>query len=155
MFLAGIAAVLFAALVLVLKKAVTPHHPAPAVVAWQLGIAAVAVSPFLIGASGHEIIRAAPALLTLGVVHTGLVGILYVAAVGVVLAQHVSILVYLEPVTAVLWAWAVLGESPRAETLLGGVLIIAAGLLIVVPGLRQIPPAAMPEPTDARIGGAA
>lgn len=151
---AGVAAVLFAALVLTLKKAATPHHPAPAIVAWQLGIAAVAVSPFLIASSGQEIARAAPTLLTLGVVHTGVVGILYVAAVAAVQAQHVSILVYLEPVTAVLWAWAVLGESPSAATLLGGLLIIAAGLLIVVPGLRGLPPAALPEPADARMGEA-
>ena len=151
---AGVAAVLFAALVLTLKKHVTPHHPAPAIVAWQLGIAAVAVSPFLITASAHEIVRAAPALLTLGVIHTGAVGILYISALAIVEAQHVSILVYLEPVTAVLWAWAVLGESPSAATLLGGVLIIAAGLLIVVHGLRGVPPAAMPEPVDARMGEA-
>jgi drug/metabolite transporter (DMT)-like permease len=154
LFFAGAAAVLFAALVLVLKKHVTPHHPAPTIVAWQLGIAAIAVSPFMITASGDEIARAAPALLTLGVIHTGVVGILYVAAVAVVQAQHVSILVYLEPVTAVLWAWAVLGESPSPATLLGGLLIIAAGLLIVVAGLRAIPPAALPEPADARMGEA-
>lgn len=153
-FLAAIAAaVLFAALVLTLKK-VTPHHPAPTIVAWQLGIAAVAVSPFLIGASGDEIVRATPALLTLGVVHTGVVGILYVAAVAVVQAQHVSILVYLEPVTAILWAWGILSETPTLATLAGGALIIAAGLLIVVPGLRAVPPAALPEPTSARVGEA-
>jgi drug/metabolite transporter (DMT)-like permease len=154
LFLAGVAAVLFAALVLTLKKRVTPHHPAPAIVAWQLGIAAVAVSPFLVAASGDEIMRAAPALVTLGVIHTGAVGILYISALAIVEAQHVSILVYLEPVTAVLWAWALLGESPTVATLLGGVLIIAAGLLIVVHGLRGLPPAALPEPADARMGDA-
>ena len=151
---AGAAAVLFATLILTLKKYVTPHHPAPAIVAWQLGIAAVVVAPFLVAASGHEIARAAPTLLTLGVIHTGVVGILYISALAIVEAQHVSILVYLEPVTAVLWAWAILGESPSAATLLGGVLIIAAGLLIVVAGLRGVPPAAMPEPADARMGEA-
>ncbi|MFY9586093.1 MAG: DMT family transporter [Actinomycetota bacterium] len=153
LFFAGVAAVLFAALVLTLKKYVTPIQRAPATVAWQLGIAAVAVSPFLVVASGDEIARAAPTLLALGVIHTGLIGILYVSAIAVVQAQHVSILVYLEPVTAVLWAWAVLGESPTLATLFGGALIIAAGLLIVVPSLRGIPSPSMPEPADARVGG--
>jgi drug/metabolite transporter (DMT)-like permease len=149
---AGIAAVLFAAVVLTLKK-VAPRNPAPAIVVWQLGIAALVVAPSLASASSHEILRAAPGLLTLGVLHTGLIGILYVSALSIVPAQQVSILVYLEPVTAVLWAWAVLGESPTLATLAGGILIVAAGLVIVVPGMRAIAPASFPEPADAALGG--
>ena len=150
---AAAAAVSFAVLVLTLKK-VSADVPAQAIVAWQLGIAALAVSPFLLGASGREIVRAAPTLLTLGVVHTGLAGILYVGALQIIKAQHASILVYLEPVTAVLWAWGVLGEQPELATLAGGLLIIAAGLMIVIPGLRAMPPASMPEPVRARTEGA-
>ena len=151
---AGAAAVLFAALVLTLKR-ISPRVPPQAIVAWQLGIAAVAVSPFLIGASGREIVRASPALLTLGIVHTGVVGVLYVGAVQILKAQHVSILVYLEPVTAVLWAWGMLGEEPELATLAGGLLIIAAGLLILVPGLRgAAAPAALPEPVRTQTGSA-
>ena len=148
---AGVAAVSFAALVLMLKK-LTPYYSAAGITVWQLGIAAVAVSPVLIGASGHQIVRAAPTLLMLGVLHTGVTGILYVSALTIVQAQQVSILVYLEPVTAVLWAWAVLNESPTLATLAGGVLIIAAGLMIVVPGLRSpVPPVAFPEPVDLNV----
>jgi drug/metabolite transporter (DMT)-like permease len=150
---AAAAALTFAVLVLTLKR-VSPEVPVPAIVAWQLGIAAVAVSPFLIGAGGREIVRAAPTLLTLGVVHTGLAGILYVGALQIIKAQHASILVYLEPVTAVLWAWGVLGERPGLATVAGGALIIAAGLMIVIPGLRALPPASMPEPVRARAEGA-
>ena len=149
---AGAAALSFAVLVLTLKR-VSPEVPAQAIVAWQLGIAALAVSPFLIDASGHEILRAAPTLLMLGVLHTGVAGILYVGALQIVKAQHVSILVYLEPVTAVLWAWAVLGEQPEVATLVGGLAIIAAGLLVVVPGLRAATPVGLPEPVRANVGG--
>jgi drug/metabolite transporter (DMT)-like permease len=149
---AGVAAVSFAAIVLMLKK-LTPHYPPAGITVWQLGVAAVALSPALIGASGHDIARAAPALVTLGVLHTGVTGILYVSGLTLVTAQQVSILVYLEPVTAVLWAWAVLSESPTIATLAGGALIVAAGLLIVVPGMRAIAPAAFPEAADAAMGG--
>jgi drug/metabolite transporter (DMT)-like permease len=149
---AGVAAVSFAAVVLMLKK-LTPHYTPAGITVWQLGFAALVLSPALIGASGNEIARAAPALLTLGILHTGVTGILYVSALAVVPAQQVSILVYLEPVTAVLWAWAVLGESPTLATLAGGVLIVAAGLVIVVPGMRAIAPASFPEPADAAVGG--
>jgi drug/metabolite transporter (DMT)-like permease len=150
---AGVAAVSFAAIVLMLKK-LTPHYAPAAITVWQLGVAALVLSPSLIGASGTEIARAAPALLMLGVLHTGVTGILYVSALTIVPAQQVSILVYLEPVTAVLWAWAVLGESPTLATLAGGVLIVAAGLVIVVPGMRAIAAASFPEPADAAVGGA-
>lgn len=150
---AGAAALSFAVLVLTLKR-VSPEVPAQAIVAWQLGIAAIAVAPFLIDASGREIVRAAPTLLMLGVLHTGVAGILYVGALQIVKAQHVSILVYLEPVTAVVWAWAVLGEQPELATLAGGLAIIAAGLLVVVPGLRAAGSAGLPEPVRANVGGA-
>ncbi|MGH2785645.1 MAG: DMT family transporter [Actinomycetota bacterium] len=150
---AGAAALTFAVLVLTLKR-VSPEVPAQAIVAWQLGIAAVAVSPFLIDASAREIVRAAPTLLTLGIVHTGLSGILYVGALQIIKAQHASILVYLEPVTAVLWAWGVLGEQPELATIAGGLLIIAAGLIIVIPGLRAVAPVSMPEPVRTRPEGA-
>ncbi|MGH2794886.1 MAG: DMT family transporter [Actinomycetota bacterium] len=150
---AAAAALSFAVLVLTLKR-VSLEVPAQAIVAWQLGIAALAVSPFLLGASGEEIVRAAPALLTLGVLHTGVAGILYVGALQIIKAQHAGILVYLEPVTAVLWAWGVLGERPELATLAGGLLIIGAGLIIVIPGLRAVAPAAMPEPVRTRAEGA-
>jgi drug/metabolite transporter (DMT)-like permease len=148
---AGIAAVTFAALVLTLKK-LTPHYTAAGIAVWQLGIAAVVLAPVMIGASGREIARAAPTLLALGVLHTGITGILYVSALRIVQAQQVSILVYLEPVTAVLWAWGVLDETPSLATIAGGLFIIAAGLLIVLPGMRsRIAPAAFPEPADLEI----
>lgn len=146
---AAVAAVSFAALVLLVKKIAGFYQP-QAVVAWQLCIAAIAVSPALAAGSLHEMIRAAPTLLALGILHTGVAGILYVGALRIVEAQQVSILVYLEPVTAVLWAWGVLGERPGLATVAGGALIIAAGLLIVVPGLRALAPAGLPDlPVDA------
>jgi len=130
--------------VLMVKK-ISAFYPRQAVVVWQLGIAALVLSPALSGASGHQVLRAAPTLLLIGMLHTGIAGMLYVGAVQLVQAQHVSILVYLEPVTAVLWAWAVLGEQPTVATVLGGALIIAAGLLIVVPGVRAAAaPASLP-----------
>jgi drug/metabolite transporter (DMT)-like permease len=145
---AAVAAVSFAVLVLMLKK-LTPHYSPAGITVWQLGIAALVVSPVLMGASGHEIARAAPTLALLGILHTGVTGMLYVSALRVVQAQQVSILVYLEPVTAVLWAWGILDERPSLATIAGGLLIIAAGLLIVVPGLRApVVPASFPEPVD-------
>ena len=70
-------------------------------------------------------------LLVLGVVHTGLAIAIYLSALSVVGATTTGVLGYLEPASAVLWAWLVLHEDPAAVTLIGGTAILAAGLLVV------------------------
>lgn len=146
--LALVSALLWAGLLLANKRLVETYPP-PAMAVWQLGIAAVIMSPALAGASGREILRAAPTLLLLGALHTGVTGILYFRALTVVKAQHAGILAYLEPVSAVVYAWGFLGEGPAALTLLGGALILAAGLNVVAGG-RAVAPIAEPvaEPND-------
>jgi drug/metabolite transporter (DMT)-like permease len=70
-------------------------------------------------------------LLVLGVVHTGLFIAVYLSCLSVVGATTTGVLGYLEPATAVFWAWLVLGEKPSTATLIGGAAILAAGLLVV------------------------
>ena len=70
-------------------------------------------------------------LIVLGVVHTGLFIAVYLSCLSVVGATTTGVLGYLEPATAVLWAWLVLGENPSRATLIGGAAILAAGLLVV------------------------
>jgi drug/metabolite transporter (DMT)-like permease len=70
-------------------------------------------------------------LVVLGVVHTGLFIAIYLSSLSVVGATTTGVLGYLEPATAVFWAWLVLGESPARATLIGGAAILAAGLLVV------------------------
>ncbi len=70
-------------------------------------------------------------LLVLGVVHTGVAIAVYLSALSVVGATTTGVLGYLEPATAVVWAWVVLSETPAAATLIGGAAILAAGLLVV------------------------
>jgi drug/metabolite transporter (DMT)-like permease len=70
-------------------------------------------------------------LLVLGVVHTGAFIAVYLSCLSVVGATTTGVLGYLEPATAVLWAWIVLGEKPSPATLIGGAAILAAGLLVV------------------------
>lgn len=70
-------------------------------------------------------------LVVLGVVHTGIAIAIYLSALSVVGATTTGVLGYLEPASAVLWAWLVLHEDPAAVTLIGGAAILAAGLLVV------------------------
>ena len=71
-------------------------------------------------------------LLVLGVVHTALGITIYLSALARLPATHVGILGYLEPVGVVVCAWLWLGQRPAAETVAGGILVIAAGVLIVI-----------------------
>lgn len=70
-------------------------------------------------------------LLLLGLVHTAIGTAVYLAALARIPATHVGILGYLEPVGVVLFAWLVTADAPRATTVLGGALIVGAGVLVI------------------------
>jgi drug/metabolite transporter (DMT)-like permease len=138
-------AVLFAALILA-DKILAEIYPAPAIVVWQPGIAGVLLAPALIGAPGRGIARALLLMLMLGAAYTGILGILFFRAVRVLQTQQISVLFYLEPASAVLYAWWLLAERPGSTTLAGGALIVAAGVAIIL-GDRLRPVAlGVPEP---------
>jgi drug/metabolite transporter (DMT)-like permease len=73
-------------------------------------------------------------LLVLGVVHTGVGISVYLAALADLPATHVGILGYLEPVGVVVCAWLFLGQRPAVETVLGGLLVVGAGVTMVALG---------------------
>jgi drug/metabolite transporter (DMT)-like permease len=49
-----------------------------------------------------------------------------------VTAQAAGVLTFLEPVAGVLLAWALVDQRPGAATLLGGALVLAAGIVVVL-----------------------
>ena len=51
--------------------------------------------------------------------------------------EHVSILGYVEPVAAPVYALVLLGQQPGVWTIAGGALVLAAGLLVVVFGRAE------------------
>ena len=138
-------AVLFAVLIL-MGKLLTEHYEPAAIVVWQLGVAAVLLSPALAGASLHQIGRGLPLLLVLGMVHSGVLGIVFFHAVRALPTQELGVLFYLEPASAVLYAWWWLSEKPTALTLAGGALIVLAGIGIIVADRAVGGPGALPEP---------
>ncbi len=136
-------AVLFAGVILQGKLLTRVYEPA-AIVLWQQGVATMVLTPALIGAPINDVLRAAPGLLLLGVVYTGLLGIVFFHAVRALQAQQLGVLFYLEPALAVLFAWWWLGETPVGTTLAGGVLVVAAGLAIIF-GDRELSAVSTPE----------
>ena len=89
-------------------------------------------------------------LVVMGLVCTSFAYTIWIEATRRVRVEHVTVLGYLEPVAAAIYALLLLGQRPTAWTILGGALIIAAGVLVVVFGRAEgeasTAAAAEPEP---------
>jgi drug/metabolite transporter (DMT)-like permease len=71
-------------------------------------------------------------VVLLGVVFTAVSGYLYIWLIRKVTAQTMGVVAYLEVVSGALLAWAVLGEALTWQIAVGGALIIAGGLAVVL-----------------------
>ena len=123
----------YAALVICTKRLRLDTHPAT-IHFWAALVAALSLAPFLVLAP--RVIPRGPAatagVLCVGIVFTGISGLVYITLLGKVTAQAAGILAFLEPVSASLLAWALLGEQLTVAVALGGLLVLAAGTLVVI-----------------------
>ena len=83
----------------------------------------------------------------LGVVCTALAYTMWTEGVGRIKVQHSSILGYLEPVSAPIYALLLLGQGISVWTVAGGALIVLAGLLVVLLGEHEDEEAPSLEPS--------
>ena len=96
------------------------------------------------------------ALVTLGTVHTAFTGALFLTGLRLVPADRAAIITYAEPVSAVAFAALFLGERAMATTLLGGIAVVSAGIMVARLAPAQtatvegppVPVAASDEPLD-------
>lgn len=109
--------------------------PAARLVLVQCVVAASVLLPFTLYSSGGAALGVpGPALSLLavvGVVHTAFALFLYFHGMRTVKVQHVGVLAYLDPVSAVLFAYLFLGELPTGGALAGGLLILAGSALLL------------------------
>lgn len=140
-------AVTYAALIIG-TKAVAARVSAASLTFWNYTLAGVVMLPLVFSAErvrpeGGELAY----LLLLGVVFTALSGYLYIWLIRRVTAQAMGVLAYVEPVSAALLAWALLGEALTWQLVVGGVLIIAGGLAVVFFEPAEVAPLeAPPQP---------
>jgi drug/metabolite transporter (DMT)-like permease len=99
-----------------------------------------------IGAGYRLTTRDLVAGLVLGVVCTALAYLMWTHGMGMVKVQHSSILGYLEPVSAPIYALLLLGQAISIWTIGGGALIVIAGLLVVLLGEHEDAGAGSLEP---------
>lgn len=70
-------------------------------------------------------------LIVIGLVHTAIAQALYLASLARVPATNVAILGYLEPVVVLVVGWLFLSEALPLQAILGGALIVAAGIALI------------------------
>ena len=93
----------------------------------------------VVGAGYHFTRNDWIASLALGVLCTAIPYVLYAEGLQRIRVEHAfPILGYLEPVSAPFYALLLLGEAPEAATILGGALIVVAGVLVVVFGRPEV-----------------
>jgi drug/metabolite transporter (DMT)-like permease len=102
----------------------------------------VALAPFALAADWGPARADWWWLVVLGVVMTGVLGAAFFALLNHLPAATFSVLTYLEPVSAVLVAWAFLDEVPTITMVVGGALVVAAGIMVVP---RAAEPLVAPE----------
>ena len=142
----GMGSALTFAVLLVLSKSLLHSGVAPLTITfWSCLVGSVVVIP-LLPFAGEVLPDDASewaAVLLLGVVFTALATLLYMWLLNHVTAQAAGVLTFLEPVSAIVLAWVLLGESLTTLALVGGVLVLCAGIVVVIL-----------EPTDVQVSEA-
>ena len=98
------------------------------VATWELVVASVVLAPFTVQAVLFSA-DAWPQFLILGALFTGVAGAVYWSAMRQLPVAVVSVIMYLEPASAVVWAALFLSEQPDLLAWLGVGLVVAAGTI--------------------------
>jgi drug/metabolite transporter (DMT)-like permease len=127
----GLLAALFYALVTISGKKVSGME-ASSLVLWQTAVAAVVLTPYVFW-KGMTVPPAMSlmAMVSIGVIHTALALTLYFIGLNRVKVQHVGVLGYLDPVSAILFAFLFFQEVPGLQTMIGGGMILISSYLIL------------------------
>ncbi len=141
LFCGWMAGVMYAVYLLIAKSLRDLHVRSTAVVFTQSAFtAAVMLVPGLLAAgaaqyryTGVDLLMAA----LLGLLTTAFSFSLFMDGMRYLRVQHASIMGYLEPVSAPLYALVFLGQVPSRWTMAGGALIVAAGLILILYGRGQ------------------
>jgi RarD protein len=130
------AAVSYAFLLIILKK-LREDTPTLTITFYQTAVNAALLLPFCAFRYFPVSTKGWASLIILGTVHTALAGLVYIYAVKGVKAQHIGIIAYLEPLSAMVFGLIFLGEQPGWQDMAGGLLIIAAGVMVLRRGLVE------------------
>ncbi len=147
--LAAGSALTYAALLLRSKK-ILHGISSGALMLGQYAVATIALLPMVIFSyargGGPTSAGSYAALATLGVVHTALTGFVFFGALRHIRADHAGVLMYAEPVSAVIFAALFLGEPLTLPTIIGGMMVVLGGVLVA--RMEPTPSIEAPAPID-------
>jgi drug/metabolite transporter (DMT)-like permease len=126
-FVAAVSAALFTAVLLV-GKPIAKDLGGLAMSIGELTVASVLLAPATVRAV-TQYSEYMLSFIILGVVFTGIGGLVFWESVRHMPVAAASVIMYLEPASAVVWAAVFLGEVPNVTTWLGVVLVVASGVV--------------------------
>ncbi|MCS6800847.1 MAG: DMT family transporter [Chloroflexota bacterium] len=126
----GLLAALLGALIPIAGKHLGQTSRPATIVSVQTAVASLALLPVALASGVALPLRDLTLLATLGIAHTALAFTLYYRALQRVPVQTAGVLGLLEPLSAAVLAWALLGEPVRTSTVVGGALIVLGALLV-------------------------
>ena len=129
----GLGAAITYALIVIWTKSLVRNIAPVAVAFWSYAIVAVLLLPFAL-ARGRFLPHGVDwvYVIALGALLTAAAGVLYMRALKDVTAQSAGLLAYLDPLSASLLAWAILGQDLGWQVGVGGVAVLAGGALVVL-----------------------
>ena len=123
----GLGAAVLYATVILLNKSMTGIDGITRTI-FQLAAAVMVIFPYVFGTEGFHILQLDNIglinLIIVGIVHTGIVYVLYFSSLSELSGQEVSVLSYLDPLFAILISILWMGESITQLQLLGGGMIL-------------------------------
>ncbi len=131
---------LFFALLTMMLRHLRRADSAALAVLLNLGSAALLLPVVALLGKFHLETREMLLLLAMGVIQFGIPYYLYTLGLARVPAHQAAIATLLEPILVPLWTYLAVSETPPAETLLGGVIILVALLLFLLGGRKNTSP---------------
>jgi len=135
----GLAAGLTFSVLSIVNRILTARHESVKISFWQDTVAALVLLPFLFILRPVLTGKDLGLLLLLGVFCTAGSHTMFIEAMRRQTAQTASIISSLEPVYGIALAYLFLREIPAPRTLLGGIVILAAVIVISLRALRPVP----------------
>lgn len=128
----GLAGALFYSLVVVMAKGI-PGISANNLVLVQMAVSSLIFLPMVVTNPPVLSTVSVAAMLTMGIVHSALALGIYFTGLKRVKVQHASILSYIDPVSAIVYAFICFQETPTLYTAVGGLCILIASFIIIKP----------------------
>jgi drug/metabolite transporter (DMT)-like permease len=125
-----ISGVLYAIMILT-SRYIKDYYSGAAQTAWSIIMNLVVFSAFVTAAPPATVMENLPLLVLFGLLPTAIGSMLYFNGIGLIGAQSASIMALIEPVSAVLFAFIILGEPVSPGTFVGGAFILLGAILVI------------------------